>query len=82
MRKVIPGLLGAGIPFFPVGFPQRDFKLVASKAYGQGGFLDLTYARARHSSRKAVIGSTSEARRAGTYAARIATISMSGATSP
>jgi dihydrofolate reductase len=44
---IYPVLLGAGIPFFPAGFPQRDFKLVASKTYGPGGFLEVTYARSR-----------------------------------
>jgi dihydrofolate reductase len=44
---VYPVLLGGGIPFFPSGFPQRDFKLTASKTYEPGGFLELTYARVR-----------------------------------
>jgi dihydrofolate reductase len=42
-----PVVLGARIPFFPSGFPQRDFRLLESKSYGQAGFLALTYARQR-----------------------------------
>ncbi len=44
---VYPVLLGDGIPFFPSGFPQRDFKLVDSRSYEPEGFLELRYARAR-----------------------------------
>jgi len=44
---VYPVLLGDGIPFFPSGFPQRDFELVEHKSYGSEGFLELRYARAR-----------------------------------
>lgn len=44
---VYPVLLGDGIPFFPSGFPQRNFKLVEHKSYGSEGFLELRYARAR-----------------------------------
>jgi len=29
-------LLGEGIPLFPSGFPQRDFKLVENKTYSKG----------------------------------------------
>jgi len=47
---VYPLLLGAGIPFFPGGFAQRDFRLVESKSYGQG-FPALTYERERQASR-------------------------------
>jgi dihydrofolate reductase len=42
-----PVLLGDGIPFFPSGFPQRDFRLVESKSYEPDGFLELKYARIR-----------------------------------
>jgi dihydrofolate reductase len=45
---VCPVLLGAGIAFFPSGFPQRDFTLVESKSYGPEGFLELRYSRTRH----------------------------------
>jgi dihydrofolate reductase len=44
---VYPVLLGDGIPFFPSGFPQRDFRLVESKAYQPEGFLELRYSRIR-----------------------------------
>ena len=44
---VYPVLLGAGIPFFPSGFPQRDFRLVESKSYEPEGFLELKYSRRR-----------------------------------
>jgi dihydrofolate reductase len=47
---VYPLLLSAGIPFFPGGFAQRDFRLVESKSYGQG-FPALTYERERQASR-------------------------------
>jgi dihydrofolate reductase len=43
---VVPVLLGAGVPLFPAGFPQRDFKLVESKTY-RPGWLSLKYQRAR-----------------------------------
>ena len=33
---VYPVLLGDGIPFFPSGFPQRDFRLVESKSLPAG----------------------------------------------
>jgi len=42
---VVPILLGEGIPIFPAGFPQRDFKLVKCKTYGND--LSLVYVRAR-----------------------------------
>ena len=42
---VVPVLLGEGIPLFPAGFPQRDFKLVKNESYSKG-LIALTYARA------------------------------------
>jgi len=42
---VVPILLGAGIQIFPAGFPQRDFKLVKCKTYGND--LSLVYVRVR-----------------------------------
>ena len=42
---VIPVLLGAGIPLFPAGFPQRDFTLIECKAYPKG-LIALKYKRA------------------------------------
>jgi dihydrofolate reductase len=44
---VYPVLLGDGIPFFPRGFPQREFRLIESKSYQPDGFLELRYERAR-----------------------------------
>ena len=46
---VVPTLIGEGIPLFPFGFPQRDFKLVDNKAYSKG-LLVLKYERARKKS--------------------------------
>lgn len=33
---IVPVLLGAGIPAFPGGFPQRNFALVESNSYSRG----------------------------------------------
>jgi dihydrofolate reductase len=44
---VYPVLLGDGIPLFPSGFPQRDFRLVHNKSYKPEGFLELRYSRTR-----------------------------------
>lgn len=44
---IYPVLLGEGIPLFPDGFPQRDFRLVETKSYEPDGFLELRYARNR-----------------------------------
>jgi len=30
---IVPSLLGAGIPLFPSGFPQREFTLAENKAF-------------------------------------------------
>jgi len=43
---VVPTLIGEGIPLFPAGFPQREFKLVECKAFSKG-LLVLKYERAR-----------------------------------
>jgi len=43
---VVPLALGAGIPLFPGGFPQRDFKLVENKTYSKGSIM-LKYKRSR-----------------------------------
>jgi dihydrofolate reductase len=45
---IVPVLLGAGIPLFPPGFPQRDFKLVENKTYSRG-LISLKYRRVRKS---------------------------------
>jgi dihydrofolate reductase len=43
---IVPVLLGDGIPLFPSGFPQRDFRLVENKTYSKG-LIALRYERAR-----------------------------------
>jgi dihydrofolate reductase len=43
---IVPILLGAGLPLFPGGFPQRDFILVENKSYSKGQ-ISLTYRRNR-----------------------------------
>ncbi len=42
---VVPVLIGAGIPLFPSGFPQRQFDLVENKSYSRG-MIALKYKRA------------------------------------
>jgi dihydrofolate reductase len=43
---VVPILLGAGIPLFPAGFPQRNFTLVENRTYSKSQ-ISLTYRRVR-----------------------------------
>ncbi len=43
---VVPVLLGAGIPLFPSGFPQREFKLAENKTYSKG-LISVRYSRLR-----------------------------------
>jgi dihydrofolate reductase len=43
---VVPVLIGAGIPLFPAGFPQREFKLLENKTYSRG-LITLKYQRVR-----------------------------------
>jgi dihydrofolate reductase len=43
---LVPLLLGAGLPLFPSGFPQRDFILVENKSYAKSQ-ISLTYRRIR-----------------------------------
>jgi dihydrofolate reductase len=43
---VVPVLIGEGIPLFPPGFPQRNFKLVENKTFSRG-LIALTYKRLR-----------------------------------
>jgi dihydrofolate reductase len=47
---IVPVLLGAGIPLFPSGFPQRDFSLVENKTYSKG-LIVLKYARSHRRTR-------------------------------
>jgi dihydrofolate reductase len=43
---IVPTLLGEGIPLFPSGFPQREFKLVENRTYSKG-LVALRYQRVR-----------------------------------
>ncbi len=43
---IVPVLLGEGIPLFPSGFPQRNFRLVENKTYSKG-LIGLRYERSR-----------------------------------
>ena len=43
---IVPVLLGAGIPLFPSGFPQRNFLLIENKTYSKG-LIALKYRRVR-----------------------------------
>jgi dihydrofolate reductase len=43
---VVPVLLGEGIPLFPGGFPQRDFRLIENTTYSKG-LIVFTYERSR-----------------------------------
>jgi dihydrofolate reductase len=43
---IVPVLLGAGIPLFPSGFPQRNFSLVENNTYSKG-LIVLKYERSR-----------------------------------
>jgi dihydrofolate reductase len=43
---VVPVLIGAGIPLFPAGFPQREFELLENKTYSKG-MIALKYKRVR-----------------------------------
>jgi dihydrofolate reductase len=42
---IVPTLLGEGVPLFPDGFPQRNFRLVENKTYSEG-LIALQYERA------------------------------------
>jgi dihydrofolate reductase len=46
-----PVLLGAGIPLFPGGFPQRNFKLMENKSFSKG-LVSLKYERLRGKAKK------------------------------
>ena len=43
---IVPTLLGDGIPLFPAGFPQRDFRLVGHESFSRG-LVTLRYERSR-----------------------------------
>jgi len=56
---IVPVLLGAGIPAFPGGFPQREFELIENRAFSKGG-VALRYRRVR--SEKPTVSKTKKAR--------------------
>jgi dihydrofolate reductase len=41
---VVPVLIGAGIPLFPPGFPQREFELLENRSFSKG-MISLKYRR-------------------------------------
>lgn len=49
---VVPTLIGEGIPAFPGGFAQREFKLVENKTFSRG-LITLKYERAKKKNKKA-----------------------------
>jgi len=48
---IVPVLIGAGIPAFPGGFPQREFTLTESKSFSRG-MVALQYERAKKKRKK------------------------------
>jgi len=48
---IVPVLLGKGIPLFPSGFPQRDFKLIENKSYSKG-LIAIRYERLRKKAKR------------------------------
>lgn len=48
---VVPVLLGEGLPLFPGGFHQRNFKLTENKSFSQG-LVSLKYKRLRARGKK------------------------------
>jgi dihydrofolate reductase len=48
---IVPVLLGEGLPLFPSGFPQRDFRLVENNTYSKG-LIALKYQRVRPKAKK------------------------------
>jgi dihydrofolate reductase len=47
---IVPTLIGEGIPLFPSGFPQREFRLVENKTFSKD-LIALKYKRSRKSNR-------------------------------
>jgi Dihydrofolate reductase len=43
---IVPTLIGEGIPAFPSGFPQREFKLTENKTFSKG-LIALKYERTK-----------------------------------
>ena len=48
---VVPILIGEGIPLFPIGFPQREFVLLANETYSKG-LIAVRYERLRTKQRE------------------------------
>lgn len=48
---VVPVLLGEGLPLFPSGFPQRNFKLMENKTFSRG-LISLKYKHVRGKEKK------------------------------
>ncbi|HVO98784.1 MAG TPA: dihydrofolate reductase family protein [Bryobacteraceae bacterium] len=44
---IVPVLLGAGIPMFPAGFPERKFELIECRAYPKG-LVTASYRRSSY----------------------------------
>ena len=44
---ICPVVLGSGIPMFPAGFPQRQFRFVKQRVYQQSGIVMVDYDRDR-----------------------------------
>ena len=47
---VVPTLIGEGLPLFPVGFPERHFRLLENKTFSKG-LIALKYERAHSKSK-------------------------------
>ena len=48
---IVPVLLGEGLPLFPAGFRQRNFKLIENKTFSKG-LVSLKYQRVRSKAKK------------------------------
>jgi dihydrofolate reductase len=47
---VVPTLIGEGLPLFPLGFPERHFRLLENKTFSKG-LIALKYERAHSKSK-------------------------------
>jgi len=48
---IVPVIIGAGIPLFPSGFPERKFSLIENKTYSKG-LISLKYGRVRRNKKR------------------------------
>jgi dihydrofolate reductase len=48
---IVPVLIGEGVPLFPAGFPQREFRLIENQTYSKG-LVALKYERVRARGKK------------------------------